>query len=495
MKWKLSQYSNIGKLIMLIGFLLLVPLLVLPFYPQDTVCCAAFLIPGLGSVALGVLICLFSKRKTGETAVHTVHHWNLTVLIVWLYGCLAGAIPFVIGGNLTFVQGLFEAVSGWTTTGLSVMDVEATPHIFLFYRSFMQFCGGLGFVMIMLAFIQDRLAMNLYTTEGHSDKIMPTLKETARSICQVYVACLAVGVIAYVVCGMPVFDSLLHAMGALSTGGFSNRADSIGAYGSLPIEAVTIFLMLLGTTNFAVLLLAVHQKWKDFFRSGELRLLGVLLLLFVPLTALSLMSALYIGLGEGLREALFNIVSALSTTGYSTSGYTGWPAFALGVMILMMLIGGGIGSTAGGIKLSRVLILLKATWLHMKSQFSAEHAVSKPYYYRAQGKTAIDSRLVGATSGYIMAYLLIFITGSLLLTVTAGASLTDAMFEFASSLGTVGLSVGLTGPATNNATLLVEIGGMILGRLEIFLVTSSVYSAVYLLRERIRKTRVLRSHN
>lgn len=482
MKNRLSKCSNVGKLISLIGILLMFPLLVLPFYPQDAIYAVSFLIPALLSVVLGLCICLLSKL--GEKNMYmgdVVHRGNLTVLVAWGYGFIAGAIPFVLAKKLTFVQALFEAVSGWTTTGLSTMDVTVTPHIFLFHRSFMQFCGGLGFVMVMILFVQGKQAMNLYNAEGHPDKIMPNLRETVRAIFAVYISCLLVGVIAYVLCGMPLFDSILHTMGALSTGGFSNMADSIGAYHSIAIESVTVILMLIGTTNFALILLLVRRKWKQAFRAGEFRLLGVILLIFVPLTALSLMFKLYISFGEGFRQALFNIVSALSTTGYSTMSYQGWPPFALGIMILMMLIGGGIGSTAGGIKLSRVLILIKSALHNVKSHIAPEHEVSTPFYYRAQGKTPITDSVLKSTTGFVTCYLCIFIAGSLLLTVTANVSLTDAMFEFASSLGTVGLSVGITGAGTNSATLIIEICGMILGRLEIFIVLTGIYSAVKVL--------------
>lgn len=483
MKPKITHASNIGKLTALIGLLLLAPLLVLPFFPEDAQYAPAFLIPGGISILLGTVLCLCVKVRP-LAVQEAMHHGNLLVLYIWLYGCLAGAIPFVLGDKLSFVQGLFEAVSGWTTTGLSVMDVAVTPPIFLFYRSFMQFCGGLGFVMIMMIFVQGRMGMVLYSAEGHADKLMPTLQETVRTIVLMYMSFLVVGIGAYVLCGMPVFDAVLHTMGALSTGGFSNQADSIGAYHSVAIESVTVFLMLIGTTNFAILMLIVRRKWKDVLRCSELRFLGTLLAIFVPIAALSLITKLYMGFGEGFRQALFNIVSALSTTGYATTSYEGWPQCAVGIMILMMLIGGGAGSTAGGIKLSRILIMLKASLAELRGRLSPEHEIHMPSYTRAQGKTPIDSRLLRSTSGFVTLYLSTFVVGTLLLSMTENAPLTDCMFEFASSLGTVGLSIGLTGPTTRAATLLVEIGGMLLGRLEIFLVFTGLGSTVFLLKQK-----------
>ena len=153
-------------------------------------------------------------------------------------------------------------------------------------------------------------------------------------------------------------------------------------------------------------------------------------------------------------------------------------------MILMMLIGGGAGSTAGGIKLSRILIMLKASLAELRGRLSPEHEIHTPSYTRAQGKTPIDSRLLRSTSGFVTLYLSTFVVGTLLLSMTENAPLTDCMFEFASSLGTVGLSIGLTGPTTRAATLLVEIGGMLLGRLEIFLVFTGLGSTVFLLKQK-----------
>ena len=199
----------------------------------------------------------------------------------------------------------------------------------------------------------------------------------------------------------------------------------------------------------------------------------MLLLIFVPLMALSLSGSM--GLGAGLRHALFNAASALSTTGYATMSYEGWPSCAIGLMILLMLIGGGIGSTAGGLKLTRVYLILRMMGQNINKKLLPQRCVDAPTYVKAQGRTKIDGELCSDTVGFVGCYLLLFVAGALLLTLTAGCDLERAMFEFASALGTVGLSIGLTGPTTNNATLIVEMIGMILGRLEIFIVLTGAY--------------------
>ena len=474
---KMKDCSNRGRLMVMIGLLVIAPVAILPFYPQDMGYAIYFLLPGLLSVLAGGLVCAFGKRETyfSSDRLTAQQHSNNTVLFTWFWGIAVGAMPFFLSKQLKLVQSLFESVSGWTTTGLSVMDVTSTSHIFLFYRSFMQYCGGLGFVMMMVMLVSGKRSMDLFNAEGHPDKLMPNLKQTAQTIFEMYIIFLILGTVGYVVCGMPLFDSLCHAMCSLSTGGFSTRLNSIGEYHSLSIEIVTTQLMLIGTTNFAVLLLLLRGKWRQALQVSEMRFLFLLLLIFVPLMALSLSGELGMGFGEGLRHALFNASSALSTSGYATMSYESWPSFAIGLMILLMLIGGGIGSTAGGLKLTRVYLILRMIGQNMKRKLLPQRCVDAPTYVKAQGRTKIDEELCSDTVGFVGCYLLLFTAGVLLLTLTAGCDLEKAMFEFASALGTVGLSIGLTGPTTNNATLIVEMVGMILGRLEIFIVLTGAY--------------------
>jgi trk system potassium uptake protein TrkH len=487
MKQLMKNFNNIGKLMIIIGLLICVPIFIVPFFPSNHIYILDFLVPAAISIILGLIIGR-SFKSNQEKLVEIIpqqHDGIITVLFAWGYGFLIGGIPFILSGQLNFLQGLYESVSGWTTTGLSVMDVTVTPPIFLFYRSFMQFCGGLGFIMMMVMVIQEKDSMSLYEAEGHSDRIMPNIRKTAQVIFLIYSLFLVVGTSVYTALGMPLFDSLLHTMSALSTGGFSSEPESIGAYGSISIEAFTILLMLIGTTNFAILLLLINRKLKQVAKISELRFLSLLLIILIPLTMASLFFSTYLTAGESFRHATFNIVSALSTTGYSSISYEGWSHFSIGIVIIAMLIGGGLGSTAGAIKLTRVYILMRVLGSNIRKRMSSSRRVSQSYYYTAQGKQSLDSSLVLDTFGFVLCYLIIFIIGSLAITWTANVNLSDGMFEFASSLGTVGLSIGLTGPTTDGGTLIVQMIGMILGRLEIFIVLIGIYSAVSNIRNKI----------
>ena len=489
MKRVIYDCSSVGKLMFLIGLFVAAPLLVLPWFPQDSGYTMAFLIPGGGSMLLGLLFCVFAKRDTecANDWRSSVRRSSLTVLFAWAWGVFVGALPFVLGNQLTMVQALFEAVSGWTTTGLSAMDVSITPLIYLFHRSFMQYCGGLGFIMMMIILISNKQSMNLYSAEGHPDKIMPNIKKTAQAIFIIYNVCLVIGTVAYYIAGMTWFDSLCHSMCSLSTGGFSTKLNSIGEYDSLAIEIITIVLMLIGTTNFAALILLAKGKVRSFFRVSEVKFMFILLAVFIPITALSLADGLEISYLEGLRKSSFDVVSALSTSGYSTMSYAEWPQFAIGVLILMMVIGGGIGSTAGGIKISRVYLCLRLAVTNIRKKLSPSNNVEAPYYVKAQGKAPIDKELAEDTTSFVITYLVIYIFGSLLLTVTADCTLTEAMFDFASSISTVGLSIGITNPMTNDATLIVEMIGMLLGRLEIFIVLIGFSSGFGMMKEAFQR--------
>ena len=489
MKKAFSESSNYGKLILLIGLLIAVPLVVIPFYPEEAQYIPGFLIPSIISIALGIVVCFYSPRKEKPVTEwqSPLQRGSLPVMLAWCFAFIAGAIPFVIGGQLNFRLAIFESVSGWTTTGLTVADVTAMPRIFLFHRAYMQYCGGLGFIIMIAMLVQGKQNMNLYSAEGHPDRIMPSLKRTSRIIFSLYSCFLAAGSLIYYIFGMGFFDAVCHTMSALSTAGFTTKAGSIGYYDSLPIEIITIVLMLVGSTNFAILLLLVKRKFRKISRVSEVRFMAGLLLVFVPLVAFSLMKNMGMGFGKSLINSLFGIVTTFTTTGYSTMNYALWPPFALGLLIILMIVGGSAGSTAGGIKLFRAYLLIRVTKENVRHRLSPARRVTAPVYYRAQGKTPIDNVLIKDTIGFVACYLGVFIVGTLLLALTAGCHIFDAMFEFASAFGTVGISNGITSTGASVGSLFILMVGMILGRLEVFIVFIGIFSGVHLLKQQIQK--------
>lgn len=471
--------NDLGKLMMLIGIMTLVPIVVLPFYISEAKYFFAFFIPSFASLASGFCVsCLPKKKYVHEGFTYNIKRGSLTVLFAWFYGILLGSVPFLFLGNMNFMQALFESASGWTTTGFTVVDVTAIPHIFLFHRSFMQFCGGMGFVLMMITIIQNKYSMSLYTFEGHNDQLSPSVIKTARTIFILYSSMFAVGTLLYIICGMPLFESVNHCMSALSTGGFSTKAGSIGEYNSVLIEAVTVLIMLLGMTNFAVLVLLTKRKFKQAAKVSELRFTGILLLVVIPLVAFGLFFGLSNSFGEAVRHSIFNVVSILSTTGFSTVSYIGFPAFPLFVLFLIMFIGGGIGSTAGGIKINRVYLLFRGAGINIRSRLSPNNRVMDAYYYRAQGKTKIDDALLKDTYVFSFLYFLTFVVSAALLCASENKGILESVFEAASLSGTVGVSMGVFSPASNIWTLAVGIIGMVIARLEINILITGFCSIV-----------------
>ncbi len=484
-----SDSSNIGKLSVLIGLFVIVPLITLPWFRSDIKYAAAFLIPGICSVVFGMLICVFGRRENEASMSwkSQTGRSSLTVLFAWSWGPLIAAVPFVLGKQLQPLHALFESISGWTTTGMSVMEISEIPGIYVFYRSFMQYCGGLGFILMMIIFISNRQSMNLYNAEGHPDKIMPNIRKTALAIFTVYNICLILGSIAYRIAGMTWFDSICNCMCALSTGGFSLRLMGISEYDSFAIEIITIILMLISATNFTSLLLLAKGRIRSFFRVSDVKLTFILLAVFIPPVAVSLSRGMDFGIAESFRKSMFASVSALSCAGMVNMNYAECPPFVIGILILLMLIGGQTGSASGGIKISRVYLLLRQCGIQIRKRINPDSYVESPHYVKASGKTPIDRDIMDETISYLVAYLIIYLAGSLIMTVTAGCSLTEALFDFASALGSVGLSMGITGPMTNNATLIVEMIGMMLGRLEIFIVIIGIKFGFDMIRNKYRK--------
>jgi trk system potassium uptake protein TrkH len=439
--------------------------LVLFAYPNEWGYAANFIIPAAMALLAGFILSLLLRGK--KTQQLTLRQDTVIVISVWLSAIFFSALPFMLSKQLNFTQAIFEAVSGWTTTGLSVVDVTVTPKIYLMHRSIMQFFGGVGIVLVMLSALSGTFGMRLYNAEGHADKLLPNLAKSARFIMSIYAGYVVAGTILYVIFGMPLFDAINHSIASLSTGGFSTQTESIGAYKSLPIELITIILMLLGTTNFAAHLLLIQGKFKNFFQIGEIRFMLALLGFTIPIAAFISLNGLYGSMSQGLRIAAFELVSALTTTGFSTVTYNDWPPFAIFLMIILMLIGGGTGSTAGGLKQNRIYVMGKAFCWNVTRNFLPEHIVKEHFIYRPEGKIYIEEKHISEALNYAFVYMVLYFLGVAIL-VAYGYSLQDSMFEFASAIGTVGLSIGVTGPSIPPVVLWTEIVGMFVGRLEIY---------------------------
>ena len=474
-KYKLIA-GYIGVMLTIVGGSMIVPLLLMIVYPEIRDEFFYFFTPGVITLITGELLRRFFLKKENEIKL-SIQEGGIIVVFSWLMAVIICGMPFIISGQLTFVQAVFEAVSGLTTTGLSVVDVEKTSKAFLLWRSTMQFLGGAGLAVIMLSAIIGPRGMGLYNAEARSDKLMPNIKKSAIAIMIIYTGYILGGIILYIFAGMPWFDAVNHSIAAVSTGGFSTKAASIGYYDNVNIEFITVILMILGTINFAAHMVLFKGKIKNFFMIGEIKFLGFILFTFIPIVFYFSTANLFENISKAWRVAIFETVSALSTTGFSTVGYGNWNGFGVFVLIIAMLIGGGTGSTAGGIKQYRVYVLLKSLWWNIKS-FTLPKRIYKQYYImRPEGKYYVNDKHMTEVTSILTIYLATFIVCVLIL-LANGYDIKESMFEIASCLSTVGLSLGVTSPDAPTVVLLTESAAMFLGRLEFIVVFYAVLKIV-----------------
>jgi len=463
--------SSVGMILLLSSVVMLTPLLILISHPEEAVYAWAFGLPAGSLALLGIVL----RRLFGSSSNVTlsIQEGGIIVLLSWIVVMLFSAWPFMSVLGLSFSRALFESVSGWTTTGLSVVDVTNAGPMILIWRSIIQLAGGAGLAIIMMSAIVGPSGVGISSAEGRSDQLVPHVRQSARLVLIIYTCYAVAGAFAYRIAGMSPLDAVNHAFAAVSTGGFSTRAESIGYWDSVAIEAVTLPLMLLGNLSFVTAWFLWRGKLRLVARNGEVRLLAVLIPLSSAVVFFFTCQTLYLQLGKSVRVAVFETVSAITTTGFSTVGYGNWNAFGVFFLIVLMLIGGGTCSTAGGIKQFRVYLLWKVLVWDIKRSLMPRTAILERPIWEGGHRVFVDDNRVRQMVVFIFLYLVTYAFGVMLLC-ACGYKLHDALFEFASALGTVGLSVGVTSATMPDVALWAETLAMLLGRLEIIVVIVSL---------------------
>lgn len=463
---------SVGLVCLICGAATLSPLLAILVWPGEAANAMAYVYPAAALCALGGLLLLLRRPAPGDHL--SVQEGGVIVCLSWMLVVLFSAWPFIATEGLTFSQAVFESMSGWTTTGLSVVDVETAARTTLLWRSVIQLLGGAGLAIIMMSALLGPAGVGVSSAEGRGDQLVPNVKRSARLVLIMYAGYAAAGSFAYRVAGMTWFDAVNHAFAAVSTGGFSTRAASIGYWDSPVIEAVTVPLMLLGNLSFVTAWFLWRGRLRTVARNGEVRLFALL----VPMAAAGVFfltcASLYPHLGKAFRVAVFETVSALTTTGFSTVGYGDWNGFGMAVLTTLMLVGGGTCSTAGGIKQFRIHLLWRALAFEVRSMTAPRNAVLDNPLWEGERRVSLDDGQVRQVAVFVFLYMALFALGVLLLC-ACGYGLRDSLFEFASSLGTVGLSIGVTSPAMPGPALWAETLAMFLGRLEFLVVIATLF--------------------
>lgn len=459
--------SVLGKII-LTEVLLMIPSLLVSFIYQDGDV-AAFLITILLAGAVG-LVCCFVKQSDQRMSSRDGY---FIVAAAWIVISLIGAVPLYLGGGFgSYFNALFEIVSGFTTTGASVLsNPENLGHGVLFWRSFTHWIGGMGvlvFVLMVMPMENDN-SMHLVRAEvpgPTAGKLVPRMRTTSMILYGIYAIMTLVLIIILKIFGMGLFDSLCIAFGTAGTGGFAVSGAGIAAYDSLAVEVTLGIFMLLFGVNFSVYHLILLKKIKDVFTMEELKVY------FGIVAAATLSIAFNVvkmagGFGNALRQAFFQVSSIITTTGFSTVDYDLWPEFSKHVLVLLMIIGACAGSTGGGLKISRVIILVKSFILEIRQIINPREIVT----VRLNGKP-VDKKTLSSTRIYAAAYLTLICVFTLIISLD-GYDLTTNLTAVLSCFNNIGPGLNMVGPMQNFSIYsdwvqVVLSIVMLTGRLEIF---------------------------
>ena len=462
----------IGFLLLLTGSLMLTAIPFSIYYKTDDI--PAILISGISTSFFGFML-WFLTRKNDNREIKKREGY-LIVSLGWIVMSLFGTLPFIIYGSIpSFTDAFFETMSGFTTTGASILtDIEALPHGLLFWRSMTHWIGGMGIIVLSLAIlpILGIGGMQLYQAEvagPTKDKIHPRVRETAKRLWGIYVILTGAEAIFLMIGGMNLFESLCHSFATLATGGFSPKNASIAFYQSPFIEYVIIVFMFLGGTNFALHYFALHGRLSFYFKDSEFRFYFTFILITVGLTTLYLFLINDQTLESAFRHSAFSIMTILSSTGFVTVDYEKWAPFFTHFFLFLLLFGACAGSTSGGVKMVRYQLLLKNSLLELKRLIHPSAVLP----VRQNGRT-ISPDIITKVAAFVLMYLAIFGLSSLIMSIL-GLEITSAMGSVAACMGNIGPGLGSTGPVTNFSSVpdpgkwLLSFD-MLLGRLELYTV-------------------------
>lgn len=471
------NFRMIGRFIaqiIYIEIVFMVPALLIALCQGESSSALAFLITIAGAGILATPLFLFCKKA--KTNFHAREGF-VCVGVSWIVLSIVGCIPFVISGAIpNFIDALFEMVSGFTTTGASILtEVESLPKSILYWRSFSHWLGGMGVLVFLLAIAPNGgngkntgFTMHLLRAESPGPdvgKLAPKMRSTAMILYMMYIILTVLNFLFLLAGGMNVFEASCTAFGTAGTGGFGIRNDSIASYSPYIQNVCTVFMLLFGV-NFSCYFLLINRQFKAVLKDEELRLYIFIVFASIVLITLDVRSY-YATLGETIRHAAFQVATIITTTGFATTDFNLWPSFSKAILLFLMVVGACAGSTGGGLKCGRALLLIKSLRRNIRQILNPQ----KVQVVRNNGQK-VSEKILENTHAYLAAYVIIVI-GSFILISLDGFSVTTNISAVLACFNNIGPGLDLVGPTGNYSTYsalskLVLILDMLAGRLEIF---------------------------
>ncbi|MEF8810149.1 MAG: potassium transporter TrkG [Bacteroidales bacterium] len=469
----------LGLLLLIEGISMLLPLGVSVYYNEGDI--AAIGISAGIAIATGAFAWLLTQRRD-ETI--TKKEGYIIVSTVWIMFSLFGCLPFVISGEIaSYTNAFFETISGFTTTGASILsDVESLPHGLLFWRNMTQWLGGMGIIVLSLAILPifGIGGMQLFVAEVPGptpDKFHPRVKETAKRLWQIYVFFTITEIVLLVLGDVKLFDAVCHSFTTMATGGYSTKQASVAHFSPYVQYVITVFMFLAGT-NFALSYYGLHLQFNKIVKNEEFRFYFFFLFGFTILITAFLWFGDVLSFEESFRNSLFQVVSITTTTGYVTTDYLQWAPFLVVIIFMLMFLGGSGGSTGGGIKIVRVALLIKNSALELKRLLHPNAVIPVRL-----NKKSIDPQIVTNVQAFVVLYMMLVGISTIIVS-SMGYDLASSLGSVAATLGNIGPGIGAVGPVENYAHF-PDFGKwflsflMLIGRLELFTVLILFAPAFY----------------
>ena len=468
---------SLGLILLCLAVLLLLPLIAGLYYGESVL---GFIVTIAISAAAAFVLTRFKPESTDISA----REGFVIVGMGWILLSAIGALPFVISGDIpNYIDALFETASGLTTTGATIMtDIEAMSRGGMFWRMFTHWIGGMGVLVFIMAVLpmSGEHSMHIMRAEIPGPvvgKLVPRARKTAAILYIIYMGLTAIETVFLLCGGMSFYDAMLHAFATAGTGGFSTRGAGIAAFDSLYIEVVISVFMLLFAVNFNLYFLLLMGRVRDVLKNQELRCFGVCVA-FSMLTVAWNISGQYGGFAEALRYSSFTVASLVSSTGFGTADFTQWPQYSQWLLVIIMFVGACAGSTGGGLKLSRVMMLLKAAFSDMRRVIWPRR-VSR---LQMEGQR-VEQTVIRAVFSYSTLYMLLLLAGTLLISFD-GFDTTTNFTAALTCLSNMGPGLGLIGPAGNfsifsDLSKLLMSFLMLAGRLELYPILVLFFPSVW----------------
>lgn len=435
---------------------------------------STFIYSSIITALTGIIFFFSAQSKGGAKKEIGNREGFVIVAFSWITVALFSSVPFILSGSFdSITDAVFEATSGITTTGASILNnIESMPKSIILWRSFIHWLGGLGIVLLGLAILPllGIGGMQLYKAEASvvsSEKFAPRVREMARILLTVYLGFTALMMTLLYINGLGLYDSFIHTVGSVATAGFSSKTESIGYFNSVRIEVIVMVFMVLGATNFSLHYNFFQKGIKAYTQNEEFRFYVSVMVIATLIITLSLNGVYYDGFFQSLRYGTFQVVSIVTTTGFSSTDFGAWPEFSQTILLILMFFGGSAGSTTGAIKCVRMLLLIKYSYKEMY-RLIHPHAVTN---IKLNGKT-VPPEVLKSVTGFALLFFIIFVVSTALLS-SMGLDFKTAISSSIATLGNIGPALGAAGPgasysfAPDGAKWLMTFN-MLLGRLELY---------------------------